>query len=179
MTTDAFLELAAAPPARLEALLRGGRAPATAALLGWEWRGLNSGLAPRLLGIQKFVKGFLELTGRVEGYNIPVVQNGPAAPWQPLPSPEQPRRYAFYVVTRVDPAARDGLYPNALLLDYGRGRRSAGTPALARRLRDYLVQPDPARPDLLLGKATLALGALRLPSNYFILGRLRPTTWLP
>jgi hypothetical protein len=172
-------DLAAAPNTRLETLLRGGRAPELRSLAGWTWRGTNTGLGPRLLGIQKFIKGFFAVGDRVEGYNVPVAQNGLAAPWQPLPSPDQPRRYAFFVVTPVASATRDHLYGNALLLDYGRGRSSAGSPALARRLRDYLVQPDPAQPDLLLGKAYLAFGTLRLPSNYFILERLRAEAWSP
>ena len=40
-------------------------------------------------------------------------------------------------------------------------------------LRDYLVQVDPANPDLFLGKAYDALGPLRMPTNFFILERFR------
>jgi len=46
-------------------------------------------------------------------------------------------------------------------------------------LRDYVVQPDPADPDLLLGKAYLALGPFRVPSNFFVIERLRRTSWKP
>jgi hypothetical protein len=179
MSVDEFQMLALAPAARLEQSLRSGSALPLEALVGFEWRGANTGRVPRLMGIQKFIKGFFELGGRVEGYNIPVAQNGLEAPWEPLPSAAQPRRYAFFHVTPVNPAARDSLYPRALLLDYGASSRNADSPRLASRIRDYLVQPDPAQPDLLLGKAYLALGSLRLPSNYFILERLKPTAWKP
>jgi hypothetical protein len=149
------------------------------ALINVEWRGFNTSWQPRLLGIQKFIKGFFQAEGRVEGYNIPVAQNGLRAPWLHQPSAEQPRRYAFFTVTPVTAAASDHLYPQALLLNYGASTRNADAPALARRLRDYLVQPDPAAPDILLGKAYLALGSLRIPSNFFVLERLRPTSWQP
>ena len=42
-----------------------------------------------------------------------------------------------------------------------------------------MVQADPANPDLLLGKAYLALPFGRVFSNYFIIERLRPTDWKP
>jgi hypothetical protein len=174
-----FADLAHASPSRLEALLRAGAAPPPETIAGVEWRGLNTGLPPRLLGLQKFIKGFFRDAGGVAGYNIPVAQNGVAAPWLPLPSAEAPRRYAFYTVAPVNPASTDRLYPSALLLNYGLGRPSPGSPFIARLLRDYLLAPDPANPDLLLGKAYFALGPLRLPSNFFILERLGPTPWQP
>ncbi len=174
-----FRELATAAPSRLEALLRSSQAPPLEALVGFEWCGFNTGLVPRLLGIQKFIKGFYDSGGEMGGYNVPVTQNGLEGPWHPLPAPEAPKRYAFYRVTHVDPATADRLYAAALLLDYAAGRPSPGTPALARRLRDYLVAPDPANPDLLLGKAYLAMGTARLPANFFILERLKATPWTP
>jgi hypothetical protein len=170
--SDDFRDLARSAPSRLEALLRASARPALESLVGFEWCGYNTGLAPRLLGIQKFIKGFYAAGGEIAGYNVPVSQNGLEGPWQALPNPEAPKRYAFYRVSPVDPASADRLYPAALLLDYGAGRPSPGTPALARRVRDYLVAPDPVNSNLLLGKAYLAFGAARLPSNFFILKRL-------
>ena len=179
MSAGPFHSLTQASAARLEQLVRTSPAPPLLSLVGFEWRGFNTSWQPRLLGIQKFIKGFFLVGGQVEGYNIPVAQNGPDAPWLHLPTPENPRRYAFYRVTPVNRASLDNLYPETLLLDYGASTRNANSPAIAKRLRDYLVQPDPANPDLLLGKAYLALGPLRLPSNFFILERLRATTWRP
>ena len=179
VTRDRFQGMAQLSASQLERLLRGSKGPDIDSLVGFEWRGWNTGWQTRLLGIQKFVKGCFRAGGGVEGYNIPVVQSGPDAAWQHLPAPENPKRYAFYRVTRVNPEAADNFYPEALLLDYGASSRNAEAPYVARLLRDYVVQPDPASPDLLLGKAYLAFGLLRIPSNFFILERLRPTTWLP
>jgi hypothetical protein len=46
-------------------------------------------------------------------------------------------------------------------------------------LRDYVVQPDPRNPDVLLGKAFLAIGPMRFYSNFFVLERLRRGAWKP
>jgi hypothetical protein len=178
MTPDPFRELALAPNDRLEQLLRTAAAPAPKALAGFEWRGYNLSWRVKLLGLQKFVKGFFEAGAGVEGYNIPVEQNGLDGPWRRLPTPANPRRYAFYCVTRVDPRAVDHLYPQAILLDYGASPRNPPR-AIERRLRDYVVQPDPANPDLLLGKAYIAFGRYRLASNFFLIERLGPVDWKP
>ena len=87
-----FRELATAAPSRLEALLRASQAPPLEAIIGFEWRGFNTGLAPRLLGIQKFIKGFYGAGGEAGGYNVPVTQNGLDGAWQALPAPEAPKR---------------------------------------------------------------------------------------
>lgn len=179
MTTDRFRELAQSSNARLEKIMRASKSPALESLVGFEWRGYNISWRTRLLGIQKFIKGFFQVGGQVEGYNIPIVQNGLDGPWLHQPTPENPRRYAFYCVTQVNRASRDNLYPEAILLNYGASTRNGQSPPIVKLLRDYLVQPDSANPDLLLGKAYLALGPLRIPSNFFILERLRPTAWTP
>jgi hypothetical protein len=178
MTTDRFRELALSSDSELEKLLRGSSGPALESLVGFEWRGYNTTWRTRLLGIQKFSKGFFRDGERVEGYNIPVQQNGLDTPWLHLPTPEAPRRFGFYCVAQVDRESVDNLYLQAILLDYGASPRNAAY-RIERLLRDYVVQPDPANPDLLLGKAYFALGGLRLPSNFFVLERLRPTTWKP
>ncbi|MBI5211345.1 MAG: hypothetical protein HY927_15330 [Elusimicrobia bacterium] len=173
-----FEGLARAGNADLEALLRSSAAPAPDSLAGHEWRGYNTPFFTRLLGIQKFIKGFFMDGGSLEGYNIPVSQNGLASPWLHRPGAGAPKRFGFYLVRRVEPGAPDGRYPRALLLDYGASPRNMVLRP-ERVLRDYLAQPDPANPDLLLGKAYLALGGPRIPSNFFILERLRRTDWKP
>ncbi len=40
-------------------------------------------------------------------------------------------------------------------------------------LRDYVVQPDAHDPNVMLGKAYIALGPLRLYSNFFVIERSR------
>ena len=174
-----FSELAQTPADRLEALLAASTGPAAESLIGFEWRGCNLGPLPRRLGLQKFIKGFFRDGRGAGGYNIPVAQNGLDAPWLAQPSAEAPKRYAFFTVTPVDPQSADHRYPAALLLNYGAGRPSAGTPVIARFLRDYLVAAEATNPDLLLGKAYFALGPWRLPSNFFVLERLRATVWQP
>jgi hypothetical protein len=178
MSSDPFRELALASNDHLEQYLRAARGPAPESLAGLEWRGFNLSWRVKLLGLQKFVKGFFEAGSGVEGYNIPVLQNGLDRPWRQQPTPEDPRRYAFYRVTRVDEQSVDRLYPQAILLDYGASPRNPPQ-AVERRLRDYVVQPDPANAELLLGKAYFAFGRYRLASNFFVIERLGPTGWKP
>jgi hypothetical protein len=170
MTNRYFEELAQASNQVREQALRNGKLPETASLEGWEWNGRNTGRIPRLMGIQKFIKGFFCETEGLEGYNVVAIQNGPQNPWEEKRVPPEKRRFGFYRVRPAIEERRDNAYPNALMLNYGDSRRNPRWSA-PRILRDYLVQPDPHNPDVLLGKAYLALGPLRLPSNYFILER--------
>ena len=178
MTVARFRELTQASNAQLEAILRMSKGPALESLVGSEWRGCNLSWRIKLLGLQKFIKGFFQEAGQVEGYNIPVQQNGLDAPWIDQPTPDSPKRFAFYLVTQVEQESVDNFYPQAILLDYGASYRNPAY-GLERLLRDYVVQPDPENPDLLLGKAYFAMGPLRLPSNFFVLERLRLTSWRP
>jgi hypothetical protein len=183
LPSTAALALARAPRPELERAMLRGTAPELAALVGWEFRGINAtldGALPlaRLAGIQKFVKGMFRTADRRDGdreiamgYNCPVVQNALDGRWQPRPPDAEPRRFGFYTVAPVDPTRRDNRYLHALLLDYGRGGNPAWDPS--RALRDYLVQVDPDNPDLLLGEAYAAIGPLRIPVGYFILERWR------
>jgi hypothetical protein len=173
MTIDHFRELARSSNAQLEAILRAANGPALESLVGFEWRGFNTSWRLKAMGLQKFIKGFFQEGKRVEGYNIPVQQNGLDTPWLDLPTLESPKRFAFYWVTEVDRESVDNFYPKAILLDYGSSQRNP-IYGIERLLRDYVVQPDAHNPDLLLGKAYLAIWPLRMPSNYFILERLRP-----
>ena len=178
MTSERFHQLARSPNRELEAVLRAGRAPDLHSLVGSEWCGYNTPFPTRLLGIQKFIKGFFQGPQGVEGYNTPALQNGMDGPWLAQPNPDNPRRFGFYTVTAVDRAAVDNLYPEAVLLDYGASlRNQAG--GVERALRDYLVQPDRANPDILLGKAYFAVGRWRLPSSFFILERRSTPAWKP
>ncbi len=177
MTTD-FGTLARSREADLEGLFQRSKAPELETLTGFEFRGWNVPFFTKLLGIQKFVKGFFPGAGDVEGYNIPIRQDGIDRPWSHKPNPENPTRFGYFVVRKVDAADRDNFYPQAVLLNYGASSRNFALRP-ERILRDYLVQPDPANPSLMLGKAYLALGGLRVPSNFFVLERLRKTEWAP
>lgn len=177
MTHVRYKEMARMSNRELEKVFRSANAPNPHELVGYEWRGYNISTFTKLLGIQKFIKGFFASGDRVEGYNIPAVQNGLTEPWIHKPSAENPKRYAFYDVTPVDVSSKDNLYPSALLINYGSSPRNPRG-GVERLLRDYLIQPDPLNPDIMLGKAYLAFGPWRLFSNFFVLERLRPTNWM-
>jgi len=164
----------------LEVVFQRGSMPDLESLVGWEFRGFN--VVPlqsipfmELVGIKKFVKGFYRSDdGRVLGYNSPAVCNVIDGRWHLKPSDTAPKRYGFYEAYPVDPTARDNHALHALLLDYGKG----DNPRLdiMRGLRDYLVQVDPANPDLFLGKAHFAIGPARVNLgrvNFFVLERHR------
>ncbi|HWN69094.1 MAG TPA: hypothetical protein VNM90_15755 [Haliangium sp.] len=177
---DAFLALARMPARALEDVLLRGQAPDLASLVGWEFRGLNTPPWARLLGIRKFIKGFYGPAGgaqpattpaAIRGYNCAVVQNPVEEPWIGRPDPARPDRFGYFHVAAVDPTARDNAYLHAVLLDYGRDGNASLDPT--RGLRDYLVQADPAQPDLFLGKAYYALGPARLGVSFFVLERYR------
>jgi hypothetical protein len=107
----------------------------------------------------------------IRGYNCAVIQNAVEEPWIGRPDPARPDRFGYYHVAAVDPTARDNAYLHAVLLDYGRDGNASFDPT--RGLRDYLVQVDPAQPDLFLGKAYYALGPARLGVSFFVLERFR------
>lgn len=156
--------------AELDGLMAAGRAPSEESLAGWEFRGWNHPPALALLGIRKFVKGFFRADG-LEGYNRPPRQDGFDAEWTGAGEP-----FGFYRVGA--PRAPDLLFPRSLLLDYGASPRNPSWKP-ERLLRDYLVQPDPNEPDVLLGLATLALGPARPATNFFLLERMRKAEWRP
>ncbi len=166
-------DLVSLTDAQREEVMLAGLAPVRDELSGWEYRGFNTPDFTRLLGIQKFIKGFLvDAKGVLYGYNLDVEnpRAGITAPWIAKGGGKAAHRYGFYDVVPTVPG-RYGDYPNALLLDYGSGRNSVFSPP--SRLRDFLVQVSPEAPDLYLGKAYLDLGVGRVYSNFFVLERLR------
>jgi len=176
--SQAVRRLDALPAAELERVFLRGETPDLEALVGWEFRGLNTGVWAPYSPIRKFIKGIYRdpASGQAYGYNEPVVQNGLGGPWIAKPDDAAPKRFGFYWVGPVDARSRDNAYLHALLLDYGRGRNSALEPA--RVLRDYLVRAEPGSDDLLLGKAYAALGPARVPVGFFVLERHRPSDWV-
>ncbi len=170
-----FTSLAKSSDKDLEYAMRSGVTPALDGLVGYEFKGYNVPLITRLLGFRKFKKGFFldegqdPAQGEISGYNVMVEQNGLEDPWIARPSEANPRRHSFFRVYPVRKSDPDNLYPNALLLNYGLGGNAAWNPASL--LRDYLVQVDPENPDLLLGKAYIALGGMRVFPSFFVLER--------
>ncbi|MGE0404356.1 MAG: hypothetical protein AB7T06_47040 [Kofleriaceae bacterium] len=178
----AALALEQTPLRQLDLVFERGSMPDLEDLVGWEFRGINrlplNDVVPfgNLVGIKKFVKGFYRdgETGKVMGYNSPVVCNVLDGRWHLRPNDTSPKRYGFYEAYPVDPTSRDNKHLHALMLDYGKGNNPRFD--IMAGLRDYLVQVDPSNPDLFLGKADFALGPARLNLgwfNYFILERHR------
>jgi hypothetical protein len=174
--SDAFRGFAAMSDDALERVFRESEGPEPEALVGHEWRGFNTPWWTRVLGIQKFIKAFDTTPRGVEGWNIRVTQRGIDVPWTQQPSPEDPRAFGFFDVRRVDTKSRDARYPRATLLDYGSSPRNRITridDLTMKVLRDYVVQPDARDPNVMLGKAYIALGPFRLYSNFFVIERSR------
>lgn len=153
----------------LEVILREGVEPDPEKLVGYEFRGLNVSYFTKLLGFQKFKKGFLRERDKIWGYNVVVKQNDPYEPHIALPDERNPRRHGWFEVYPAKDDPKDNTYKNALLLNYGNPRNFLLNPA--RMLRDYLVKVEKGNDDLYLGKAYFALGSLRLPGSFFVLER--------
>ena len=152
-------------------IFNSGKTPEFEKLQSFEFRGWNVPFFAKLIGIQKFQKGFYAKEGNLPfGYNIPQSQGGLESPWVSKPSDLSPKRFGFYSVKKVEPAGVENKHPHALILNYGEGKNSLFEGAF---LRDYIVQVDPDNDDLYLGAAYLALGPARVFSNFFIIERLR------
>ncbi|RLB47124.1 MAG: hypothetical protein DRJ42_26160 [Deltaproteobacteria bacterium] len=159
-------------------LMEGGVAPDLGGLAGWEFAGTNTGFWAGLIGARKFKKGFYEGSDLhpggpepfIQGYNVPVKQNGVGKPHLAKPNDDHPRRFGYYRVHRVIPGAHMSRYENGLLLDYGLGKNPWYDPGAL--LRDYLVQVYADDPDLLLGHAFGVLPGIRLEVSFFVLERM-------
>lgn len=164
-----FAELIRLSNRNLNQVLRAGVVPDLDGLVGWEFRGYNTPWFSRLLGFQKFIKGFRRDERGIYGYNLFVeaARSGPDAPWNPKAGGGPDRRHGYYDITPL-PADSE---IQGVLLDYGSGRNAWYNPEAL--IRDQLVQVDAGNPDLLLGKAYLAFGPLRIFSNFFVLERLQ------
>ncbi|MBN2496014.1 MAG: hypothetical protein JXR96_15585 [Deltaproteobacteria bacterium] len=169
-----YLTLASADGDFLEEVMLSGSAPDAEKLAGWEFRGYNSLDLTTVLGFRKFKKGFYKGDSGVSGYNVKVEQNGLIDPWVDQVKKGESVKHGWYDVKDIDPSSTDNLYPNSLLLDYASDRNPKLDPS--RVLRDYLVQVDPGNPDLLLGKAFVALADKRVFVSYFVLERENPST---
>jgi len=176
MAKYSYDELCGKKDRELEEIFKAGKTPDLKNLLGSEFRGFNVPIITKILGFQKFKKGFFvgpdqkPESGEIMGFNV-LIKQGVKDKWPALPSEEAPKRFGFYRVAKVKPEERDNKYPHALLLNYGISRNGLNP---ARLLRDYLVQVDPANSDLYLGRAYFALGPLRVFPSFFVLERYNP-----
>jgi hypothetical protein len=164
-----FESLIRMPLRRLAAVHAAGTRPDLASLAGQEYRGVNRPATARLLGIRRFVKGFvLDADGSASGYNKQVRGAALDRPWTAHRRKDGRVAYAPFLIL----PASDGGTPDGLLLDYG--APSEPEPGVAARLRDVLVRVNPGADDLLLGHAYLVAGGRRIPVGWFVLDRLGP-----
>jgi len=183
MARYTYESLAKMSESRLRRIMVDGVTPKFEDLVGWAFRGWNIPRITRILGFQKFKKGFYlgpkqSVDGReISGFNIVVVQNKFEEPWIAIPNEDSPKRHGFYIAYKVRPEEPDNMFPNALLLNYGLGKNPWWNPA--GLLRDYLVQPDPENRDLFLGMANFALGPLRAFPSFFIIERHNQSNFKP
>lgn len=130
-------------------------------MVGLEFRGYNLSGAMTLVGVRKFIKGFVnEADGGTTGYNRLVGQNGLEGDWV-----AKSKRFGFFAVEAIDGVAGGAASPGGLLLDYGRGGNPAYDPS--RLVRDYLVKVEES--GVLFGKAFLAVGSRRIAAGCFLL----------
>lgn len=173
-----YLALVRTRPAGLATVIRRGDTPDITALAGWEWRGTNMPATSRLLGLRRFIKGFVAADGgMIEGYNVSVSGADLSSPWTEKRQRDGRRTWARFTITPVDPAAHDNRYLHAVLLDYG--AVASPEPGIPGRLRDYLVRVVPDSDELLLGQAFLAAGPARIAIGWFALERLAPIERAP
>jgi choline dehydrogenase-like flavoprotein len=159
----------------LDQLLAEGRPILAADVAGYEYRGWNMNAATILIGTRKFKKGFYcdPETGAFWGYNVRVQQGSIDQPWVALPSEDNPKRFYFFGVSDPTPRA---LYPNALVVDYRRWPENWVIDPV-RYTVDYLVAPDPANKNLLLGKSYSETPLGRTFLGYFVLERYNRTEY--
>lgn len=165
--SPAYLDLVGASRARLSETFRRGLRPDPRELAGWEWRGTNLPATSALLGLRRFIKGFVQVDGVVSGYNVTVPGADLSSPWAGARRRDGRREWAPFAVKETDLGGSDG--PGALLLDYSAVRKPE--PGLARRLRDHLVEVE-GEPGLLLGRAYVSVATKLLPVGWFVLERL-------
>ncbi|MBI5495325.1 MAG: hypothetical protein HY904_09860 [Deltaproteobacteria bacterium] len=176
-----FKELVASDRAKLEALMTEGRGPTLESIAGWEFRGHNV-LAPHeklvmtVMSNVRFIKCFFPedrqaTPGRtyemLHGYNLKVRNGGVDDPWTTIPDEKTPNRLGHYRVYRARNRPGTNVYPNAIFLDYKQPQNNLFS---GSTIDDYVVQPDPGNPDLLMGKAYTNL-AVMTPATFFILER--------
>ena len=168
-----FKSLAESTDKQLETILKAGTAPPLGDVLGWEFDGWNVNDASRIIGSQKFKKGFF---GTVEygygwGYNMTMEQNGFNDPWIPTPSPENPRRHLFWgVVPANHPKATKPKYKKSLVIDYRLWPEHLVVNPI-RNTVDYCVYVNPGDKDLILGKSYLESGLVDPFLGFFLLRR--------
>lgn len=162
-----FAELARRSPSELEELMRDGRPIALESLHDAMWHGYSLAMPSvlfKLFGL--FGKTFVHDAGRgvVRGWNVRMRQG---TDWTPATVRGRVVTYGHYHAVAEPPGPLADRYPNAFLIDYGRGGNHRWDPLA--RVRDWMVALDD---ELLLGRMYLALAGRDVPTpSYFALAR--------
>lgn len=164
----AFSTLCESHERTLREVFRLGVKPDLDALEGSAFKGRNVGPLTRALGIERFVKCFFRSPGdsALEGCNLWVRPYSRGNRWELMSR----RPHGFYLVRTEWEPSWGPSQKNSVMIDYAASARNFRLNP-ERLIDDYLVQPDPADPDLYLGKAFLGLGKVKVFSNYFVLVR--------
>jgi hypothetical protein len=165
----------------LERIIRMGSQPQMQSLVGWEFKGYHVFEPTEVVGLRKFKRGFyLEDPAAdpelgISGYNVKTHPNTLGEPWIERTRRGEPVHRGWFDVYPVSLSDRDNRYPNAALLHYATSPRAFALDPL-RTLRAYVAQVYPDLPDLLVGKAYVAVGAARLWPTFFVLERHNEAT---
>lgn len=163
-----FADLAKLTPAELEGLLQAGQPTRPEALVGWLFHGWSLAMpAPLFSLFGRFGKTFHHdpESGRVRGWNVRMRQN--VEGWEPALFRGRAITYGHYELIDAPGGALARQYPNAVLIDYGKGGNRAWDPL--GRVRDWVVAVDD---DLLVGRMYLSLGGRQVATpSYFGLAR--------
>jgi hypothetical protein len=166
-----FADLVGLEPTALEALMRTGQPLELAALEGWLWHGLSLAMpAPLFKLFGRFGKAFHHdpSTGRTRGWNVRMRRGD--GEWTPALFRGRPVTYGHYEVVPHPEGALAEAYPQAFLIDYGKGGNRSWDPLA--RVRDWVVCVGD---DVLLGRMYLSLGGRQVPTpSYFGLARGTP-----
>ena len=169
-----FERLVATPLKTIEEIFQRGTMPKMTEMAGWEFQGRNLSFMSIILRIRRFTKGFLPLpegaldSTVIDGYNILIKQKGGQdKPWIPWTRKGVPLKHGFFKVHTAPHG--DDKYPHAIFFDYAEGVNPWWHPG--RTLKDYTVQVYPDDPTLLVGKAYLALGSLRIFGGHYLMRR--------
>jgi len=159
----AVVELASRSPEELRMLIESCPAPNPQELHG-QWIGINKGFGPALVGLTQDVKQFKPIRSQCADGNNLMVEQVPICDlrshgWQPKLSilTKEKQELGNFAVSQTC---------GDLELDYSKAQNRWFDPA--RYLVDELVQVDDG---LLLGRANLQFGCVRIPLAYFTLSR--------
>ena len=173
---SAFDRLVASDDQTLDELFTSSPPPAFDTLVGFQWRGYNTDPNLRYLGLKKFIKAFFRAEHGDEGCNVKVFQNALTEPWRPRTRAGKVDAFAFYLVGPQTARTRLVRNSSALLIDYAASPRNP-VYHVERTIRDYVVQPFGDDRDVMLGRAYVGVGSLRMASSFFVIHRDATFSW--